>query len=88
MNKIGLKCKELIPTRTRYYSLDPVGIGTPLVESMTSYVVRLAAEHRFKVSTLIQPHRAAMNIPANGEWLVGSCREGGRQRRDGPGDRI
>ncbi len=28
-----------IPLRSRLYQLEPVGIGTPLVESLTGYVV-------------------------------------------------
>lgn len=34
-----------IPPRSRLYRLEPVGIGTPYVESLTSYIARLAAEH-------------------------------------------
>ena len=35
------------PTRspTRLYCLEPIGIDTPLVESLLSYITRLAAEH-------------------------------------------
>ena len=31
--------------RTYLYHLEPLGIGTPLVESLTSYIGRLAAAH-------------------------------------------
>jgi TniQ len=34
-----------IPPRSRLYSLEPVGIGTPYVESMISYTARLADAH-------------------------------------------
>src|SRR6266566_5087576 len=34
-----------IPPRSRLYHLEPIGIGTPYVESLTSYVARLAAAH-------------------------------------------
>lgn len=37
--------KPLIPKRSRLYQLEPVGIGTPLVESLTSYIARLAKAH-------------------------------------------
>lgn len=40
-----------IPTRSRLYCLEPIGIGTPYVESLTSYVNRLARAH------YIQPRR-------------------------------
>jgi hypothetical protein len=34
-----------IPQRSRLYSLEPIGIGTSLVESLTSYIARLAENH-------------------------------------------
>jgi hypothetical protein len=37
----------------RLYSPEPIGIGTPMVESLTSYIVRLASAHCVKTGTLI-----------------------------------
>jgi AcrR family transcriptional regulator len=37
--------KPLIPPRSRLYHLEPIGIGTPYVESLTSYINRLACAH-------------------------------------------
>lgn len=37
--------KPAIPSRSRLYSLEPIGVGTPLVESLTGYVTRLAQAH-------------------------------------------
>lgn len=34
-----------IPLRSRLYSLQPLGMGTPWVESLTGYVARLAEKH-------------------------------------------
>ena len=34
-----------ITPRSRLYSLEPVGVGTSLVESLSSYLIRLAQEH-------------------------------------------
>lgn len=34
-----------IPKRSRLYSLEPIGIGTPYTESLSSYLCRLAQEH-------------------------------------------
>ena len=34
--------KLVIPSRSRLYQLEPIGIGTPLVESLTGYISRLA----------------------------------------------
>jgi hypothetical protein len=35
-----------LSTRTRLFNLEPIGLGTQYVESMTSYISRLAAEHQ------------------------------------------
>ncbi len=43
-----------IPPRSRLYSLAPLGFNSPLVESLTSYICRLAYEHHVEVGTLIQ----------------------------------
>ena len=42
-----------IPPRSRLYRLEPIGIGTPYVESLTSYIARLAAEHCITPKNLI-----------------------------------
>jgi AraC-like DNA-binding protein len=42
----------LIPSRSQLYSLEPVGVGTPLVESLTGYVARLAEAHSVSVGDL------------------------------------
>jgi hypothetical protein len=33
------------PQRSTLYALEPIGLGTPLVESLTSYITRLAEAH-------------------------------------------
>ena len=35
----------VLPRPTRLYSLAPIGVGTPMVESLTGYIVRLAEAH-------------------------------------------
>lgn len=42
-----------IPPRSSLFHLEPIGIGTPYVESLTSYVARLAEAHSVAVGTLI-----------------------------------
>ena len=37
--------KPSIPDRSRLYQLEPIGIGTPHVESLTGYISRLAETH-------------------------------------------
>src|SRR5258706_9573089 len=42
-----------LPERSRLYHLKPVGIDTPHVENLTSYIIRLAEEHCVLSKTLI-----------------------------------
>jgi hypothetical protein len=42
-----------LPPRSRLYALEPLGIGTPLVESLTGYVSRLADAHSVSVGNLV-----------------------------------
>lgn len=35
----------VLPPRSRLYQLEPIGMGTPMVESLTGYIVRLAEAH-------------------------------------------
>lgn len=41
-----------IPPRSRLYSIPPFGVGTPLVESLVGYLIRLAGSHAVRVSDL------------------------------------
>ena len=41
-----------LPSRSRLYSLAPIGIGTAQAECLTSYVMRLAAAHCLSLGTL------------------------------------
>ncbi|WP_088892411.1 TniQ family protein [Leptolyngbya ohadii] len=43
-----------IPPRSRLFHLEPVGVGTPLVESLTSYFIRLADAHSVAPVNLIR----------------------------------
>lgn len=49
-----------IPSRNRLYSLEPIGIGTPLVESLSSYLTRLAQEHCVTPQKLIMTEIAPL----------------------------
>ncbi|MGG0720134.1 TniQ family protein, partial [Robertmurraya massiliosenegalensis] len=46
--------KYLLSNRTVLYDLEPVGIGTAYIESLTSYITRLSAEHNVKLSSLLR----------------------------------
>lgn len=45
--------KPSIPPRSRLYHLEPIGIGTPYVESLTSFLMRLSQVHSLEVNTLV-----------------------------------
>ncbi len=47
-------CQYSIPPRSILYQLPPIGIGTPTVESLTSYLTRLAASHTVTVGALLE----------------------------------
>jgi hypothetical protein len=42
-----------LPQRSRLYPLQPLGLGTPLIESFTSYITRLAAIHQVPTGVLL-----------------------------------
>ena len=42
-----------IPPRSRLYNLEPVGLGTPFVESLSGYVARLAEKHSTTIYYLL-----------------------------------
>src|SRR5688572_4444847 len=41
------------PPRSRLYALQPIGIGTPFVESLSGYLARLADAHAVSVGNLV-----------------------------------
>lgn len=53
-----------LAARTRLYRLQPAGLGTPLVEALASYVMRLAAAHHTSVSALIRWGASAL-VPSS-----------------------
>ena len=69
-----------IPPRSHLYCLEPVGIGTPFVESLTIYVTRLAKAHCVSLKSLVMKEilpvlgkecktRAAYNL-LSGFWAA------------------
>ena len=42
-----------LPERSRLYSLSPVGIGTPQVESLSGYIARLAEAHVLSIGDMV-----------------------------------
>lgn len=43
----------IMPPRSKLYNIEPIGLGTPYSESLTSYISRLAESHCTNVATLI-----------------------------------
>jgi hypothetical protein len=50
------------PNRSRLFSLEPIGIGTPETESLTSYLNRLACEHCLTPKKLIMRELAPLMV--------------------------
>lgn len=46
--------ENYLPTRTVLYNLEPIGIGTPYVESLSSYIARLAEKHNVKETVMLR----------------------------------
>jgi len=66
-----------VSPRSRLYRLEPIGIGTPFTESLTSYVCRLARAHHVTMSSLFEE----ILVPALGkEYLLAPehCSAGAR----------
>ena len=57
--------KPKIPTRSRLYHLEPIGIGTPYVESLTSYIARLAEAHCLTPKLLLEREINSSNIQSS-----------------------
>lgn len=49
-----------LPKRSRLYALKPLGIGTPLVESLSGYVARLADAHAVSLGNLVGRELSAL----------------------------
>ena len=44
-DRLILHNSTIIPQRSRLFFLEPIGVGTPYTESLSSYLTRLAQEH-------------------------------------------
>jgi len=68
-----------MPTRNTLYALEPIGVGTPFVESLTSYLARLAEAHCVFPGTLLQkvlvPQLATLFPQKSRKALVRECED-------------
>ncbi len=85
MNNDGLATYEawdmtapVVPPRSRLFHINPVGLGTPLVECLTSYFSRVAEAHSVSPGALQHyevpkygAHRQSM-CPCSGRWKPSS----------------
>ena len=64
----------LVPREhSRLCDLEPMGVGSPMVESLTSYITRLADAHSVSPVTLVTheilPHAALKKVLREGKWI-------------------
>ncbi len=57
-----------LPERTHLFNLEPIGLGTPIVESLTSYIIRLAAEHQVTPSIIVSQDIASVSQKVAVDW--------------------
>lgn len=72
--------KEHIYHRSHLYNIEPVGIETGLVESLSSYLIRAAYEHNITVGCLINK---MVFTEMNKNYLVRSAIHGGNRFYEG-----
>ncbi|MGL5832857.1 MAG: TniQ family protein [Waterburya sp.] len=53
--------KPPVPPRSSLYYLEPIGVGTPYVESLTSYIARLAEAHCLTPRLLLEREINSLN---------------------------
>ena len=53
----------ILPPRSRLYAIEPIGIGTQFVESLSGYVSRLADAHAVSVGNLVARELSALVSP-------------------------
>lgn len=53
----------VVPLRSRLYHLEPIGLGTPYVESFTGYICRLAQAHCVSPRTLMRQEILPISNP-------------------------
>jgi TniQ len=54
-----------LPSRSRLYCLEPIGIGSPYTESLTSYIIRLAEEHHVSLKILVMQEILPLLVKSN-----------------------
>lgn len=65
----------VVPPRSRFFNLNPIGVGTPMVECLTSYFSRLAEAHCLSPGALNQHE---LMLRGAGARNMFSCKTKGR----------
>ena len=73
-----------VAPRSRLYALEPIGRGTPLVESLSSYIIRLAEAHAVSVVDLVQGElspflESSLYIPTRVTYVINGVGETARR---------
>jgi len=76
--------KPAIPPRSRLYNLEPIGVGTPYVESLTGYMARLAEAHSLPPGILVLTEIAP--LVKEGYVFSGSTKDKALERVYGSGN--
>lgn len=63
-----------ITDRSCFYSINPIGLGTPFVESLTSYINRLAKAHNVRTIDLL---RYEVSNFLKSDYLISELNQGG-----------
>jgi hypothetical protein len=72
-NVVELGNRLSLPPRSQLYCLEPVGLGTGMVECLTSYIARLAAAHSLTPSSLVRRIIAPLARTSTLGGIGGKC---------------
>ncbi|MRB36048.1 hypothetical protein GH861_23160 [Bacillus thuringiensis] len=75
-----LKLYYAYSKRSQLYGVKPIGVGSPYIECLTSYLIRLSEVHKVYPSSLLSYIVAPV---LNKEFLINSVKRGGNRFYDG-----
>src|SRR5881397_3460424 len=64
----------VLPPRSRLYALEPIGIGTLFVESLSGYIARLADAHAVSVGDLVGRELSPSKSKPLSAWFIRQSR--------------
>jgi hypothetical protein len=78
---------EPLAERSWFYALPPIALGTPFVESLSGYVVRLAEAHAVSAGSLVRKVLSSSEVRAISIWEMSHTRStaSARVRNGGSG---